>query len=89
MAKEVGKIKGDKKLIVFSLETENLVKNAKEKLKSKNADMVVANLTNDNNTPFNNDNNTVTIITKNKSTSLPLLPKAEVADHILDYIGGL
>jgi len=51
--------------------------------------MVVANLTNDNNTPFNNDNNTVTIITKNKSTSLPLLPKAEVADHILDYIGGL
>jgi len=89
IAKEVGKIKGDKKLIVFSLETENLVKNAKEKLKSKNADMVVANLTNDNNTPFNNDNNTVTIITKNKSTSLPLLPKAEVADHILDYIGGL
>jgi phosphopantothenoylcysteine decarboxylase/phosphopantothenate--cysteine ligase len=40
---ELGKLKGDKFLVGFALETENLIENAKEKLSSKNLDMIVAN----------------------------------------------
>ncbi len=40
---ELGKMKGDKFLVGFALESENIVEYAKEKLKKKNLDIVVAN----------------------------------------------
>jgi len=89
IAKVIGKQKDDKKLIIFAAETENLIKNAKAKLKAKNADIVVANLISDTNYPFNSDNNTVTIIVGKKTISLPNLSKQEVANYIVNEIGGL
>lgn len=43
IAAYVGKNKGDRTLVIFSAETENLIENATGKLERKNADLVVAN----------------------------------------------
>src|SRR5688572_12047113 len=40
---EVGRVKGDRLLVGFAAETENLVAEARRKMESKNCDMVVAN----------------------------------------------
>lgn len=84
IAQSVGEVKGDKKLIIFSAETENLIENATAKLIKKHADMVVANNVTQVGAGFNGDTNIVTLITPSEVTPLPLLSKAEVADKILD-----
>ncbi|MDE6614719.1 MAG: bifunctional phosphopantothenoylcysteine decarboxylase/phosphopantothenate--cysteine ligase CoaBC [Clostridia bacterium] len=87
IAKAVGQVKGDRKLVVFCAETQNLIENAKQKLTSKNADIVVANDVTLEGAGFDTDTNIVTIITKDgKSNSLPKMTKREVADAILDEI---
>lgn len=90
IAKEVGRIKGSKKLIIFSAETEDLIANAKSKLKSKNADMVVANDVTKAGAGFNVDTNIVSIITSDgKVHSYDLMKKSEVAQIILNYAAKL
>lgn len=90
IAKEVGRIKGSKKLIIFSAETEDLIANAKSKLKSKNADMVVANDVTKAGAGFNVDTNIVSIITSDgKVYSYDLMKKSEVAQIILNYAAKL
>ncbi len=87
IAKAVGEIKGDKKLVIFSAETENLLENARGKLKSKNADMVVANDVTQEGAGFNVDTNIVTLITKDGlEVSYGMLPKQKVAELILDQV---
>ncbi len=85
IAKEVGLKKKDTKLIIFSAETENLIKNAKEKLISKNADMVVANDVTLVGAGFNSDTNIVTLITRSETVVYDILPKSKVAENILDH----
>ena len=63
--KNTKKIKGDKKLVVFSAETENLIENAKEKLIKKGADLVVANDVTKQGAGFETDTNDVVVIDKN------------------------
>ncbi|MDR2090069.1 MAG: bifunctional phosphopantothenoylcysteine decarboxylase/phosphopantothenate synthase [Clostridiales bacterium] len=89
IAAAVGKVKTSRqRLVIFNAETENLLENAVKKLKSKNADMVVANDVTKEGAGFDTDTNIVTIITKDgKVYDCPKLPKAEVADIILDRIG--
>jgi len=85
IAKEVGKIKGDKKLVIFAAETEDLINYAKNKLLAKNADMVVANDVSRKGVGFEGDTNDVTIITKSgKEINSGLVSKDEVAKLILD-----
>lgn len=84
IAKAVGEIKGDKKLIIFCAETQNLVDFAREKLKSKNADMVIANDVTIQGAGFDVDTNIVTLITNKIEINLPKLKKSEVAKHIID-----
>jgi len=85
IAKEIGKVKGRRKLIIFSAETENLIENAESKLQKKNADMVVANDVTKEGAGFNTDTNIVTIITKaGIKESFNIMPKSEVATVILD-----
>lgn len=87
IAKELGKNKGNRKLVIFSAETDNLVKNATEKLKNKNADIVVANDVTKEGAGFFGDTNIVTIINKNNEVyQSEKLPKIEIADIILDKI---
>lgn len=86
IAKRVGELKENKKLIIFSAETENLHQNAMKKLNSKNADMVIANDVTQEGAGFNVDTNIVTIITKNTKTQYPIMQKRDLSNIILDEI---
>jgi phosphopantothenoylcysteine decarboxylase/phosphopantothenate--cysteine ligase len=71
--------------IAFAAETENLIENAKIKLKEKNLDMIIANDVSREDIGFNSDNNQVTLIQKNGSvTELPVMPKTDLAHILLD-----
>ncbi len=70
----------------FSMETENLLENSREKLVRKNLDLIVANNLNVEGAGFGTDTNVVTLISKDETLKLPLLSKEEVANRILDYI---
>lgn len=85
--REVGKKKGKRILIGFSAETENLVKNARLKLKEKNLDFIVANDLTQTGSGFASETNRVKIIGPGEDTEdLPLMSKAKVAEHILERI---
>lgn len=85
IAAQVGKVKGERKLVVFSAETENLIENAKAKLISKNADIVVANDVTMTGAGFNTDTNIVTILTKDgEITEYGMMNKSDVAKVIVD-----
>ena len=87
IAKAVGKVKGDKKLVVFCAEKRELIERAKGKLKSKNADMVVANDVTKEGAGFDVDTNIATLITKDgKVRDCELMTKAALADVILDEL---
>ena len=73
-------------LVGFSMETEHLIDNSRQKLEKKNADLICANSIADNNTGFGVDTNRVTLITRQEVRELPLCTKEETADMILDYI---
>lgn len=86
IAAAVGARKGDKKLVVFAAETENLAANAAEKLAKKNADLIVANDVTVQGAGFGADTNIVTLIDARGAEKLPLMTKRELADVILDRI---
>jgi phosphopantothenoylcysteine decarboxylase/phosphopantothenate--cysteine ligase len=70
----------------FAMETEDLVENAKEKLASKNVNMICANSLSTRGAGFAGDTNIVTLITRERSKVLPMLSKEETSDRILDEI---
>ena len=70
----------------FAMETENLLKNAAEKLVKKNIDMICANSLKTKGAGFAGDTNVITIMTKAGMKQLPLMSKLEAADAILDEI---
>ncbi len=83
---EVGQKKGDRLLIGFAAETENLVAEARRKLESKNCDMVVANLVGPEETGFGADENEVTLVMRTgEVVRLPRASKLEVAGAIFDH----
>jgi phosphopantothenoylcysteine decarboxylase/phosphopantothenate--cysteine ligase len=74
----------------FAAESENMVANAKKKLKEKRLDMIVANDITQSDAGFDVDTNRVTIIDKKgKVEELPLMSKREVAERILDRVKGM
>lgn len=87
IAAEVGKIKGDRILVIFSAETENLLKNAKGKLTKKNADLAVANDVTREGAGFFVDTNAATIIDRDgNAQEYGVMPKTELADIILSAV---
>jgi len=77
-------------LVGFAAETEDLLKNASEKLKAKNLDMIVANDVSRNDAGFETDTNIVKIIYGDGHIEdSPLLKKEEIADLILDRVKAL
>lgn len=87
---EVGRIKGKKILVGFAMETENLVENARAKLKDKNMDIIVANDLSSPGAGFQADTNIVKIIDRRgKVESVPLMDKRDVSNRILDRVIGL
>lgn len=76
-------------LVGFSMETEHLIENSREKLTKKHADLICANSIATNQTGFAVDTNKVTIITQAGIVELPLCSKEETANLILDHINSL
>ena len=90
VAKAVGGIKKEGQTLVgFAAETDNVKKNAAEKLKKKNLDMIVANDVTMPGAGFNVDTNIAAIITKNGVEEQTLMTKRQLADVILDRIVSL
>ncbi|OPY74269.1 MAG: Coenzyme A biosynthesis bifunctional protein CoaBC [Syntrophorhabdus sp. PtaU1.Bin058] len=84
---ELGKVKEERIVVGFAAETENLFDNAREKLKNKNLDLIVANNVAKPGIGFGSDNNEVTIIARSgKMKQVPLLSKDEISNIILDSI---
>jgi len=84
---ELGKKKGDKILVGFAAETENFAANALKKLKEKSLDLIVANDISAKDAGFGSDKNRARLInSKGTARELPLMPKIDMAEKILDEI---
>jgi phosphopantothenoylcysteine decarboxylase/phosphopantothenate--cysteine ligase len=71
--------------IGFAAESQDLVSNASEKLERKRLDLIVANDISRTDSGFGTDDNAVVLLDRTGGRhDLPLLPKREVADRILD-----
>jgi phosphopantothenoylcysteine decarboxylase/phosphopantothenate--cysteine ligase len=76
-------------VVGFAAETENLLENALDKLKAKGLDLIVANDVSASDAGFGVDTNRVTLLGPGGTMeALPLLDKAEVARHVVDWIAG-
>lgn len=85
--KTLGQNRTEKQFLCgFSMETENMIENSKQKLEKKNLDMVVANNLHVKGAGFAGDTNVVTLLTKDGIQELPQMSKEEVAIAILDEI---
>ena len=84
---EIGARKGDRILIGFAAETQNMVTEAKRKMQTKNCDMVVGNFVNTPGTGFGSDENAVTLVLRTgEIVEIEKTSKADVAGRILDQI---
>ena len=74
-------------VVGFALETNNVMENARKKLAAKDLDLLVVNDASEPGAGFGVDTNRVTILARDGAPEeLPLLPKVEVADAILDRV---
>ena len=81
---ELGRDKKNWLLIGFAAETENLEREARRKLETKNCDMIVANLVGGDESGFESDHNEVALALKTgEFVKLPRASKRELADEIL------
>jgi len=85
---ELGKKKRKGQILVgFAAETQDLIKNAKKKLREKNLDLIVANDVSKKGAGFEVDTNIATILFKDgKKKRLPQMTKAELSEQILDLV---
>jgi phosphopantothenoylcysteine decarboxylase/phosphopantothenate--cysteine ligase len=87
---EVGQRKGDRLLIGFAAETDNLLEEARRKMIQKKCDMLVANLVNRKGLGFESDQNEVDIITQTgQVVHAGPADKSEIAERILDQVATL
>lgn len=82
--------KGQRTIVGFAAETQDVIANAERKLLQKDLDLIVANDVAGSETGFAVDTNAVTIIDRSgHRESVPLMSKAAVADRVLDRIAAL
>ena len=87
IAQELGKIKGNKVLVGFVAETNDVLENAAKKIKKKNLDFIVANDLTMQGAGFSTETNIVKIIEADgRIKEYPKLLKSEVGDIILDKV---
>ena len=83
----LGKKKRRLVLVGFALETKDERTGANNKLQKKNLDLIVLNSFNEKNRVFGSDVNTVTLIdNRGNAEKLPMLPKFDIANKILDKV---
>jgi phosphopantothenoylcysteine decarboxylase/phosphopantothenate--cysteine ligase len=74
-------------IVGFALETDDAIASGRTKLASKNLDMIVVNDATEAGAGFGVDTNRVTLLRRDADDEhLPLMPKTEVADAILDRV---
>lgn len=84
---ELGALKKDRQFLLgFAMETENMLENARQKLKKKNLDMIAANDLKVKGAGFGTNTNVMTLITEENMIELPCLLKEQVAHSILDQV---
>jgi phosphopantothenoylcysteine decarboxylase/phosphopantothenate--cysteine ligase len=84
---DVSRRKGDRLLVGFAAETEQVAEHARRKLKEKAADLIVANDVTAPGAGFDRDTNVVTIFgSDGREQALPKLTKIQVAHRILDEV---
>ena len=87
---EIGRKKGNRILVGFAAETENLTTNARQKLAEKNLDLIVANDVTKSGAGFGFDTNQVKLLyPSGEIKDLPLMSKDEVSTFVLDEIVSL
>lgn len=77
------------RVIAFAAETEDLEANARAKLLRKGADAMVANDVSRSDRGIDSEHNAGLFITREKTTTLPVSTKAEMAERILDCVRDL
>jgi phosphopantothenoylcysteine decarboxylase/phosphopantothenate--cysteine ligase len=83
----ISKRKKKSVIVGFALETTNGIKNAKEKLKAKDLDLVVLNDATESGAGFGVDTNRVTVIGRDgKEADLELMSKTDLAEVLLDRV---
>jgi len=83
----LGSLQGELLRVGFAAESSDLERNARAKLSAKGLDLIVANDITATDAGFNSESNRVTIIDRDGAVErLPLLPKREVADRVLDRV---
>jgi phosphopantothenoylcysteine decarboxylase / phosphopantothenate---cysteine ligase len=84
---EIGANKGDRLLVGFAAETEELIANAKKKLSQKNLDLIVANDVSLEGAGFNVDTNIVKLLFRDgRVEDIPIMGKNELAGLILNRV---
>jgi phosphopantothenoylcysteine decarboxylase / phosphopantothenate---cysteine ligase len=83
----LAKNKGERLVVGFAAETDQVAENARKKLVEKNADLIVANDVTAKGAGFDHDTNVVTLFSRD-ARELPLscMSKPEVAQRILDEV---
>ena len=86
---ELGREKGDRILVGFAAESEDLIPHATSKLERKNLDFIVANDISIPDQGMDSDFNAVTILGRDgERLELPRAPKGEIAEAVLDRVFG-
>jgi phosphopantothenoylcysteine decarboxylase/phosphopantothenate--cysteine ligase len=84
---ELGQHKGHRVLVGFAAETQDLLTNAAQKVRTKHLDFIVANDISDPSIGFASDKNRVHILdAAGQIEELPTMAKAHIADYILDRV---
>ena len=90
LLEEIAAAPGSRLVVGFAAETENVVENARAKLKAKKLDLVVANDVTQNGAGFDVDTNIVTLLTRDgREIPLAKMSKQAVAHRILDEVARL
>jgi len=83
--KRLGELKEDRVLVGFAAESDNVIENAKGKIKRKNLDFIVANDITEEGAGFGTDTNIVNFIDRNEQIEkIEKCSKVEIAHRILD-----
>ncbi len=87
---DVARGKGDRVIIGFAAETENVAEHARAKLESKQIDLIVANDVTADGAGFDHDTNVITLYRRDGSEqAYPRMPKLDAAQRILDELRAL
>jgi phosphopantothenoylcysteine decarboxylase/phosphopantothenate--cysteine ligase len=87
---DVARGKANRVIVGFAAETENVAAQARAKLESKDADMIVANDVTAEGAGFDHDTNIITLYFRDGSEkAFERMPKIDAAHRILDQLRGL